>query len=540
MPIQISIMVEASASKNDHVVAYFCRNFQIQFGSLIFLNPATLTTTMTTLPLLAILLLAIAATAATGNTCDCDDLDLAVFEDTVPHISVETLGILSSVDYSVGSGDRLAVISSEGGVSAVKQLRFDDNQLKLPGLSSFSPSGIAIHSDLNLNGNTIRDFTIEPHTKLNQVQISDSILTDVAILNATATDLTLEDVVVDTLKVGSLATGRSGDRGAIVGVSAEGELVAQDAILVDQEELLLQRDVRVEGSIDMANNRIENAVYSSGTIDGDSIDISVRSVEAQSIALNEDGGAQKGRDDAILLVEDDGNIKRGSISVDDGGWLLDAKVSGTVNFRGVPREDQTTGQRVQQQGRILNARVEGGTLNQIESMTVAGDVDVAGDLNVEGDVLFHGGLSVAGSVLGTGPYIDVSDVRLKTNIESAGDGADIIEALTSLRAVSYELRDPRIVEPDPYRDALAHDLMTMGMAPPSPKRRQIGFLAQDVLDVFPDLVSFLDEEGYMGVQYARFVPLLVESIKVLRDENAELRQSLKRLEERIVAIEEGR
>ena len=69
----------------------------------------------------------------------------------------------------------------------------------------------------------------------------------------------------------------------------------------------------------------------------------------------------------------------------------------------------------------------------------------------------------------------------------SGDGADIIEALTSLRAVSYELRDPRIVEPDPYRDALAHDLMSMGMAPPSPKRRQIGFLAQDVLDVFPDL-----------------------------------------------------
>ena len=189
----------------------------------------------TTLPLLAILLLVVAAAA--GNTCDCDDLDLAggtifdahlyncTFEDTIPHLNVESLGILSSVDYSVGSGDRLAVISSEGGVSAVKQLRFDDNQLKLPGLSSFSPSGIAIHSALNLNGNTIRDFTIEPHTKLNQVQISDSILTDVAILNATATDLTLEDVVVDTLKVGSLATGRSGDRGAIVGVSAEGELV---------------------------------------------------------------------------------------------------------------------------------------------------------------------------------------------------------------------------------------------------------------------------------------------------------------------------
>mmetsp|Transcript_1119 Transcript_1119/g.3160 ORF Transcript_1119/g.3160 Transcript_1119/m.3160 type:complete len:489 (-) Transcript_1119:1466-2932(-) len=482
-----------------------------------------------------LLLFLLAVVAAASETCDCDDM----FDDTITHLNVESLGILSTVDHSVGSGDRLAVISSDGGISAVKQLRFDDNQLKLPGLSSFSPSGIMIHSDLNLNGNSIRNFTIEPETELNQVQISDSILTDVAIRNATATDLTLEDVAVDTLKVGSLAAGRNDDRGAIVGVSADGELVAQDAILIDQEELLLQRNVRVDGSIDMANHPIENAVFSSGSIDGDSIDISVRSVKAESIALQEGGGRQ-GQADSILLVADDGNIKRGSILMDDGGWLQDAKVSGTINFQGIPQEDRATGQSVQQQGRILNAHIEGGTLNQVESMTVAGGVDVVGDLNVEGDVLFHGGLSVAGSVLGTGPYIDVSDVRLKTNIESVGAGVDIIDALTSLQAVSYELRDQRIMEPDPYRDALAHDLMAMGMAPPSPKRRQIGFLAQDVLDVFPDLVSFLDEEGYMGVQYARFVPLLVESIKVLRDDNAGLRQSMKRLEQRVVAIEEGR
>ena len=502
-------------------------------------------TTMT-LQLLALLCAVTAATAG-GKTCDCDDdiehLLRSTFETVLPPLNVESLGIVSAADQTTGRGDRLAIISSDGGVSAVKQLRFGDNVLKVPGLASFSPAGIEVLSDLDLNGRRLRDFVVEPDTKLGQVHISDSILSDVAIRNATVTDLTLEDVVVDKLKVNSLATddtGRRDDRGALVGVSANGELIGQDAILVDQKDLLLQRNVRVNGSIDMANHKIENAVISSGSIDGDLIDINVRSVKAESIALQEDGdSSQKGRADAIMLVEDDGNIKRGSITVDDAGWLQDVKVSGIVNFRGIPQEDQATGQRVQQQGRVLNAHVEGGTLNQIEAATVAGDVDVAGDLNVEGNVLFHSGLSVAGSVLGTGPYIDVSDVRLKTKIESVGDGTDIIEALTSLRAVSYELKDSRVVEPDPYRDALAHDLMAMGMAPPSPRRRQVGFLAQDVLDVFPDLVSFLDEEGYMGVQYARFVPLLVESIKVLKDENDGLRQSVGRLEERLAAVEEA-
>ena len=496
--------------------------------------------------LFALLCTVAAATAGGSKTCDCDDMEhmlSSTFETVLPPLNVESLGIVSAADQTTGSGERLATISSNGGVSAVKQLRFDDGVLKVPGLASFSPAGIQVHSDLDLNGMVIRDFIVEPDTKLSQVHISDSIFADVAIHNATATDLTLEDVVVDTLKVSSLATddtSRKNDRGALVGVSADGELVYQDAILIDQNDLLLQRNVRVDGSIDVTNHQIENAVISSGTIDGDSIDINVRSVKAGSITLQEDGNSssQKGRADAIMLVEDDGNIKRGSITVDGGGWLQDAKVSGTVNFRGIPQEDQATGQRVQQQGRIINAQVEGGTLNQIEAATVAGGVDVAGDLNVEGNVLFHSGLSVAGSVLGTGPYIDASDVRLKTNIESVGDGADIIEALTSLRAVSYELKDPRAMESDPYRDALAHDLMSMGMAPPSPRRRQIGFLAQDVLDVFPDLVSFLDEEGYMGVQYARFVPLLVESIKVLKNENEDLRQSIGQLEERLATIEE--
>ncbi len=49
------------------------------------------------------------------------------------------------------------------------------------------------------------------------------------------------------------------------------------------------------------------------------------------------------------------------------------------------------------------------------------------------------------------------------------------------------------------------------------KGRQIGLLAQNVEKVIPEAVNEID--GYKGVDYARLVPLLIESIKELKKEN---------------------
>ncbi|KAG5188326.1 hypothetical protein JKP88DRAFT_135728, partial [Tribonema minus] len=42
---------------------------------------------------------------------------------------------------------------------------------------------------------------------------------------------------------------------------------------------------------------------------------------------------------------------------------------------------------------------------------------------------------------------------------------------------------------------------------------QIGFIAQNVKTVFPELVGGDEEKGHLGVNYAAFAPILVEGVK---------------------------
>jgi hypothetical protein len=46
--------------------------------------------------------------------------------------------------------------------------------------------------------------------------------------------------------------------------------------------------------------------------------------------------------------------------------------------------------------------------------------------------------------------------------------------------------------------------------------RQMGLLAQNVEKIVPEAVN--EKDGYKGVDYARLVPLLIESIKELQKE----------------------
>lgn len=59
------------------------------------------------------------------------------------------------------------------------------------------------------------------------------------------------------------------------------------------------------------------------------------------------------------------------------------------------------------------------------------------------------------------------------------------------------------------------------------KGRQIGFLAQNVEKVVPEAVNE-NEDGYKGVDYARLVPLLLESIKEQQKQIEVLEKGLRR------------
>jgi Chaperone of endosialidase/Head domain of trimeric autotransporter adhesin len=55
--------------------------------------------------------------------------------------------------------------------------------------------------------------------------------------------------------------------------------------------------------------------------------------------------------------------------------------------------------------------------------------------------------------------------------------------------------------------------------------RQSGVIAQEVQAVMPELVR-TDEKGFLSVNYAGFAPYLIESIKILKKENEDLRQQV--------------
>jgi hypothetical protein len=73
--------------------------------------------------------------------------------------------------------------------------------------------------------------------------------------------------------------------------------------------------------------------------------------------------------------------------------------------------------------------------------------------------------------------------------------------------------------------------------------RQVGFIAQEVEQVLPELVS-TNAQGYKSVAYVNVVPVLVEAMKAqnhrveaLANENAELKTRNATIESRLAALE---
>lgn len=107
------------------------------------------------------------------------------------------------------------------------------------------------------------------------------------------------------------------------------------------------------------------------------------------------------------------------------------------------------------------------------------------DLDVNGDI--------------RGNLISPSDVRWKNNIDRIDNA---LEKITNLRGVKYKWRD---------------DSKGMG--------QQIGVIAQEVEEVFPELIS-TDDQGYKSVAYAKLIAPMIEAIKELKEENELIKRQL--------------
>ena len=122
-------------------------------------------------------------------------------------------------------------------------------------------------------------------------------------------------------------------------------------------------------------------------------------------------------------------------------------------------------------------------------------------------------------------FVTASDSRYKMQVMPLRNA---LEDLLNLRGVTYAYDQKQWTEKN------------------FPGGRQIGFIAQDIESIFPELVT-TDRDGYKSVNYAGVVPVLVEAVKTLKAQmevltvrNRELRDRISRLtdlETRIKSLE---
>jgi len=138
--------------------------------------------------------------------------------------------------------------------------------------------------------------------------------------------------------------------------------------------------------------------------------------------------------------------------------------------------------------------IQGGGLTVVDKMTVVtGGVHVTGGLTVHtvGGVI-TGGLTVQGSTYLVSGYSTPSDRNLKENITQIDNS---LSKISRLKGVYFNWAENA-------RSLYGND-----------EHRQLGLLAQDVMNVLPEAVSNIHGGKYLGVKYDGIIPLMIEALK---------------------------
>ena len=140
-----------------------------------------------------------------------------------------------------------------------------------------------------------------------------------------------------------------------------------------------------------------------------------------------------------------------------------------------------------------------------EVRTSAGTT-ITGSLYVSGSAGGNeGAISASGDIVADGDIIayNASDNRLKDNVKVIEGALDKIDGING-----YEF-DWNDKSPG-WAQQRGHD---------------VGVLAQEIQKIHPEVVAER-KNGYLGVDYKRLVPLLIQSVKELRSEVEELKKKV--------------
>jgi hypothetical protein len=113
-----------------------------------------------------------------------------------------------------------------------------------------------------------------------------------------------------------------------------------------------------------------------------------------------------------------------------------------------------------------------------------------------------GGASISKDVYIGGTITSISDARLKTNIRSfKKEGDKFVNKIENIRSVLFNYKED----------------MSLG--------EQVGFIAQDFIENFPQLLRRTNSEGYYSLDYQKISVILLECVKELYDEIQDLKSN---------------
>lgn len=143
---------------------------------------------------------------------------------------------------------------------------------------------------------------------------------------------------------------------------------------------------------------------------------------------------------------------------------------------------------------------------------------------------FRGDVWVDDDLIVFGSFSNPSDINLKKEIRSVStDSTSQVSKLKNLSAIKYKYKTP--AELNDFDQAV---LDTMKVDPRQKlytsnkyTKDQIGFSAQEVQEVFPELVSET-QDGYLALNYTGLIPILVEAIKEQDEAIAALDETMKK------------
>lgn len=117
-------------------------------------------------------------------------------------------------------------------------------------------------------------------------------------------------------------------------------------------------------------------------------------------------------------------------------------------------------------------------------------------------------------ILNESLYLDVfagSDLNFKENIQSLDK---VLPLLTNLNCITYDYKNSEFLDKN------------------FPKTRQVGVIADEVAENFPELVK-RDSDGYLHVNYSQLSTIAIQAVKELSSSLIETNERMNKLEEQL-------